>query len=520
MSRKPALRVLLVGLIITLACNFPFQATRSVPLEEFQVTLTALAPTGWDQTPPTTGPGGVIPTSPNEEPEPVGQTDPESTQLRKLELSADGSVYTYFTQSGDTLPAIAKRFDVNPEQVSSDQPLLSEGWLPPGQALVIPNLLGEPSHPEHLLPDSEIVNSLSTVDFNVEEYVASAGGYLNTYTEVVNGRLMSGAEIIEKVAQENSINPRVLLALLEFRSGWVLGQPESSSLVQYPIGFYVPDYKGLYYELVLTATHLGVGYYGWRSGSLTRLAFPDGGTMRIDPGLNPGTAAVQALMAKISKRGEWEESLYDPDGFVSLYQRMYGDPWLQGEPILPFNLSQPPLELPFAAGETWSFTGGPHLSWNSGSPRGALDFSPVTGEAACTTSSAWVTASAAGLVTRSESNVVALDLDGDGNEQTGWVLIYLHIADKESVLPGTWVEVSQPIGHPSCERGNSTGTNVHIARKYNGEWLPADGPVPFVLSGWGVQAGEKSYQGQLVKDERIISANPGGPSSSLITRDE
>jgi murein DD-endopeptidase MepM/ murein hydrolase activator NlpD len=435
-------------------------------------------------------------------------------------LSEDGAVFSYFAQPGDTISAVAKRFAVEIEQISSLQPLVPEGWLSPGQELIIPNQIGEVSYPEPLLPNNKIVFSPSTVDFSVAEYTTEAGGYLSTYTEEVNGSQMSGEEIVEKVASENSIDPRILMALLEFRSGWVFGQPGGDEQVDYPIGFYVPDYRGLYYELVLTATHLGVGYYGWRSGTITRIPFTDGSTMRINPGLNPGTAAIQTLLGKISERGEWEESIYNPGSFNFLYREMFGDPWVDAEPVLPFNLSQPALELPFAAGERWSYTGGPHLSWNSGSPRGAVDFSPVTGEAACTTSSAWVTASAGGLVTRSGSNVVAIDVGGDGYEQTGWALVYLHIADEERVRPGTWVEVNQAIGHPSCERGNSTGTNVHIARKYNGEWLPADSALPFVMSGWQVEAGEKSYQGRLIKGERIVTANPGGPSSSLIIREE
>jgi len=308
--------------------------------------------------------------------------------------------------------------------------------------------------------------------------------------------------------------------LLEFRSGWVLGQPPDPSIIRHPIGFYVPDFEGLYYELVLTATHLGVGYYGWRSGALTRLTFLDGSTIRVSPGLNPGTVALQALLSKLNDQDEWRDNLYSSEGFLSLYQRMYGDPWIRAVQVIPASLEQPVIELPFAPGERWSFTGGPHLSWNSGSSRGALDFSPVTGEPACTTSRAWVMASAAGRVTRAGDNVVAVDLDGDGHEGTGWVLVYLHIADQDIISPGDWVEVNQPLGHPSCERGKSTGTHVHIARKYNGEWISADGTITYTLSGWEVQMGEKSYQGVLTKGEQTITANPGGPSSSLIIRDE
>jgi hypothetical protein len=52
------------------------------------------------------------------------------------------------------------------------------------------------------------------------------------------------------------------------------------------------------------------------------------------------------------------------------------------------------------------------------------------------------------------------------------------------IAEGTLVEQGDALGHPSCEGGRSTGKHVHLARKYNGEWIAADGPIPFVLSGW------------------------------------
>ncbi len=69
-----------------------------------------------------------------------------------------------------------------------------------------------------------------------------------------------------------------------------------------------------------------------------------------------------------------------------------------------------------------------------------------------------------------------MDLDGDGNEETGWVIVYLHIATEGRVPVGTWLAQGDKIGHPSCEGGISTGSHLHIVRKYNGEWVPADGP--------------------------------------------
>ena len=518
--RRLALAFMLGLLIPAMACNFPFRAPDSGSNSGLQQTLTVLASTAQvDQTP--------IPEIEEEQASPPPGESPPSTPppfgtpIPPLpDLGDEGPLFIYFTQSGETLSAVANRFGVDPEQIASPDPIPFEQLLPPGQELLIPDQIGDVEFLEPLLPDSEVIYSPSTKDFNIQDFVNNAGGYLSTYGETVKGGWLSGTDIVQKVAQENSINPRLLLALLEFRSGWVLGQPTDPSTISHPIGFYVPDFEGLYYELVLTATHLGVGYYGWRSGTLTRLTFPDGSTVRVSPGLNPGTVALQALSSKLNNQDEWRDNLYSSEGFMSLYQRMYGDPWERATQVIPAGLEQPNFELPFAPGERWSFTGGPHLSWNSGSSRGALDFSPVTGEPACTTSKAWVTASAAGRVTRASDNVVAIDLDGDGHEGTGWVLVYLHIVDQDIISAGTWVEVNQPLGHPSCERGKSTGTHVHIARKYNGEWISADGTVPYILSGWEVQIGEKSYQGAMTNGDQTVTANPGGPSSSLIIRDQ
>jgi LasA protease len=428
--------------------------------------------------------------------------------------------FTYITQPGDTLNALTNRFGVSSEQISPAQP--ATGLLAAGQSLTITNLLGVPPYPSAVLPDSAIIYSPAEATFQIQGYIIQAGGYLSTYSEKVDDETLSGAEIVRRVAVETSINPQLLLAFLEFRSGWVCGQPFAYTQPEYPIGFYVTEYRGLYLELSLVAKELSLGYYGWREGSLTDLSFPDGSQVRVSPSLNAGSVAVQVLTAMFYLRqSDWLQAVYSPQGLVSLYSQMFGDPWQAAanvEPLFPAGLSQPILELPFAPGEYWSLTSGPHISWRTGSPRGALDFAPITGEPPCAVSRAWVTASGPGRVVRAEHGVVALDLDGDGLEQTGWVLVYMHIAEQGRVPLGAWVETNQPIGHPSCEGGTATGTNLHLTRKYNGEWLAADGPLPMVLSGWVAHQGQLSYEGTLEKDGKIVTAHPDGSSGSTIIR--
>jgi murein DD-endopeptidase MepM/ murein hydrolase activator NlpD len=98
------------------------------------------------------------------------------------------------------------------------------------------------------------------------------------------------------------------------------------------------------------------------------------------------------------------------------------------------------------------------------------------------------------------------------------VVFYLHIAEKDRIAVGTTVNQGDPIGHPSCEGGTSTGTHVHIARKYNGEWIPAVGVIPFSLEGWTPIEGSAAYQGKLVRGSEEVIANMLSGSTSMITR--
>jgi LasA protease len=519
-------------LIPVLACNLPSRQPSGLPFGTGQPPIFATSLPGYASKATQAALFTGVPSSPQvtQEPAiPIPQFSGMATATPGPGQPADWLIpdpatplphFTYISQSGDTLAALAARFGVSPDQVSPLQP--SSGLLNMGQTLIIPNLLGQPPYPSAALPDSAIIYSPAEAGFRIDDFIRQAGGYLSTYQEIVDQETLSGAEIVRRVAVESSINPELLLAFLEFRSGWVGGQPFEYVQPDHPIGFYAPEYKGLYLELSLVAKELNIGYYGWRQGSLTDLVFADGTKVRVSPALNPGSVTIQVLMAMFYRQqSDWLKALYGPQGLLALYATMFGDPWQAAAvagPPFPDGLVQPALELPFAPGEYWSLTSGPHISWRTGTPRGALDFAPITGEPPCTVSRAWVTAAAPGLVVRSERGVVALDLDGDGLEQTGWVVVYMHIAEQGRVALGAQVETDTPLGHPSCEGGTATGTNLHLARKYNGEWLAADGPLQMVLSGWVAHQGELSYEGTLEKDGQIVSARPDGSAGSTIIR--
>jgi LasA protease len=243
--------------------------------------------------------------------------------------------------------------------------------------------------------------------------------------------------------------------------------------------------------------------------------------MRLNPRLNAGTVALQYLFAQLHGESRWAQMIDPANGFMALYTQMFGDPWARAgtlDSIFPPGIAQPALALPFDVNTEWSLTGGPHGAWEHDGSLAAIDFAPATDHGGCDVTPTWVTAAAPGLIVRSERGVVVEDLDGDGYEQTGWDLVYLHIATDGRVAAGTYVQENDRIGHASCEGGQATGTHLHFARKYNGEWVAADGPLPMVLDGWTVHQGAAPYAGTLTKDQSTIVADPVGQLKSVIIR--
>ncbi len=545
MKRRVLLVLLLGGLLPALACNMPVspvetlntqraiqqtvdalnrEASRDPSGESVVIAATkdALAATAAGV--PPAGTPAAAATNPLP-PLPIVTVNAPTPQP-----TLEGHIFQYVTQPGDTLAALELRFQVEigqihfAEKIDSLEQYPSQAMLPAGEKLVISDVLDSGSamtEPNALMPDSEIVYSPTAADFSVQDYIQQAGGFLSTYSEPVDNTVLTGAQIVQRVADETSTNPRLLLAVLEYRSHWVTGHPVNASSNPYPIGFYANQYSGLYKEMTLVARQLTIGFYGWRTGQVTELDFADGSHMNIHPTVNAGTSAIQFLFSKLYTPAEFNSELYSPGRFILYYASVFGDPWQRAAalgPLLPDGLAQPALELPFPAGQTWTLTGGPHVAWGVGSAWGGLDFAPSNVEPGCGVSRFWATAAAPGRVVRSGDGEVVEDLDDDGHEQTGWVLLYLHIATQDRVAVGTRLKTGDLIGHPSCEGGFATGTHVHIARKYNGEWLAADGPLPFVLSGWQAKAADKQYSGSLVKAGQVVTARLDNAKTSLISR--
>jgi LasA protease len=335
-----------------------------------------------------------------------------------------------------------------------------------------------------LVPNEQFVYGYPLQGFDTEAFVVQQGGYLARYNETVGGEVLTGGQIVERVAGSFSLSPKVLLALIQTYSRWVTDpQPVETS---YPVGEPLP---GLYAGLTAAANDLNRLYYAHRWDDLR--SFPvAGGRQILLEGTGAGTFALVGYLSRTVTVDQWA-GLEGPSRFQLAYSRLFGDPYRDlavEPPPPPATLT---LALPFTNGEMWYYVLGPHSPVGVGGARAAIDFSPPPAEATgCFDSPAWVTAVAPGRVIRADEDGVVVDAVTpnyplDDFEGTGWVHVYLHVGAVERVAAGTVVKVGDHLGHPSCTGTTVPLSRVAFARRYNGEWVPVDDPqARLELGGW------------------------------------
>lgn len=416
-------------------------------------------------------------------------------------------VITYTVRRGDTLQLIANRSGKTTGALMQLNGIRNADRIYVGQLLTLgtkttvetKTIVTHPGPKEMLLPDSEIIYSPAYKNFDINAAAKNAGGYLSSYRELVGGQVRTGPEIIQMLSEEFSVGPRVLLTVLELKSGWVTQNAPNLDSNLYPMGYLEPGWEGLYKQTFWAAERLNAAFYLASQNQLTTLSLFDGNQIRLASQLNPGTVAVQNLIARGSTWDSFTEQVTNGD-FEGTYRQLFGAPgqYAVGD-LVPSDVTQPLFRLPWEDGHTWWFTGGPHNGWAEGSAWAAIDFAPQYG-VGCRVSTEWDIAIAPGKIIAADNGRVLEDLDGDGFQGTGWVLLYMHVATQDRVTVGTVVNTGDHIGHPSCEGGVATGTHLHLARMYNGKWIRADDPrLPFNLDGWSVQSTNVQYDGFAVK---------------------
>ena len=252
--RKSILFILILIIIVSTACNFPFKPSPGVPDQS------GTSSPGIYET--QNVPSQILQT-------PISQPIPTSNNPLEYDPSR---FVSYNVRSGDTLAVVSAHFGVSPDEILSSQPLPAQGLLPNNQLLIIPRLPEDPPYPQFLLPDSEIVNSPCGKNFNIEDFVDQANGKLSTYTQNVDTDQFSGSEIVKQVSENTSVNPHFLLAFIEFRSHWVLDNPPGPEL-KFPLGLDTPNNDGLFLRTRTCCQTLEYGLLWLAAGHDDRIDF-------------------------------------------------------------------------------------------------------------------------------------------------------------------------------------------------------------------------------------------------------
>jgi murein DD-endopeptidase MepM/ murein hydrolase activator NlpD len=354
----------------------------------------------------------------------------------------------------------------------------------------------------HLLSDGQFVYGPNVADFNLAAYLK--------YSPTLHPL----AQNLDDKASYYSINPRVLLTILEIRSRAVTASPPLTQEQMDRIAGYedIVGYDDQLFEL--SKTLMESYYRRLYSAPLDEkatvvLTLNDGTMVHILTTTNAGTLAVLTALAPLSSPAQWQTliSKDDPGGFLQTYRRLFpqDDPLDDSNQVLA--PQAPPaslLKFPFARNDTWRFSGGPHDNdgdCSGGDPYSAVDFAPGV-EYCVIPGDRWIVSPAAGTV----SDVSCGGCQVKINHQDGWGSYFYHVANPQ-VSNGQSVTQDQQIGNPStmpscppnscggCP-GAASGTHVHYALMHNGAFVAIEGTA---FEGWVVH-GTGCYDGYLEKD--------------------
>ena len=372
----------------------------------------------------------------------------------------------------------------------------SQLWLPvapaPGNLWRTPVYHLEIDTP--LVSDGQFVWGPNVGDFDIGKFLEARASPLAAF-----------APDIELWATYSSVNPKVLLAILELQHGWVSGPsysiPEDeirATIEDTAMGLASTFYEHLEKWGARRPAFAPVPSYG------PSVLLQDGVIASLDPAQSSGTVALLAALAEnISSLGYASKFAVATRDFRTIFGAMFPESDLldTSNQIVPSDT--PPdamFQLPYPLGAEW-VASGPH-SWNGGSsqpPFSSIDF--FTGGGSCgAPPNQYVVAAAYGSVSRPSGYSCWLEIDHGG----GWVTSYYHL---QNLYSGAPVGRDTKVGTIACEicaGGFSTGPHVHFSLKYNGAYMSLEGVK---LSGWTVHVGSVPYNsGSYERDGTVLPA--------------
>jgi hypothetical protein len=337
---------------------------------------------------------------------------------------------------------------------------------------------------QSVLSDGQFVWGPNAADFDPRAYLQARKSPLLPY-----------ADHLALWADYTSVNPQVLLTVLEIQLGWVsrIDPATTPEQIEAQIEETAMDLAMAFYEhLYLWGARRPAGQPAPAGGPVILL--DDGSAQLLDPATTSGSYAVARVLGSPPAVDGLQAQAVSSDG-TEVFPQVFGSLFPGVDPLDSSNLitpqAAPPadlLQLPFPLGATWVASGA--HSWNGGSyppPYSSLDF--FTGGATCSNPpNLFAVAAATGSATRPYGYDCWLELDHGG----GWVTSYYHLQHLYSGAPLTRNGKAGTIACEICAGGFATGPHVHFSLKFNGAYTSVEG---IKLSGWTVHVGAVPYDG-------------------------
>jgi murein DD-endopeptidase MepM/ murein hydrolase activator NlpD len=339
---------------------------------------------------------------------------------------------------------------------------------------------------------------------------------IQAFLQTIQSPLLPYAVELESWARYSTVNPRVLLAVLESNYGSVTGldpsiDPES---VRGMIEQTAMDLSLAFYQHLYSFGERSKGGPPLLAKGVQTFSFEDGVQADLLWSPSSGSYAISAIDAKSQLLAETFSS--QSLGGASSFETIWGYFFPDTDPLDTSNNlepgSPPPdetFQFPFPLDATWTFSGA--HSWSGGSSypdRSSMDFNTPWSNYPNAPYKNTVAAAAGDAVVRVPYTGRApcwVEIDHGG----GWKTHYYHLVNLGAsgpVGPMSRNQLIGGIGQEVCNGGFATGPHVHFALFYNGAPYDLDG---LKLSGWTVHEGPRDSNayntGYLERDGVTVS---------------
>ncbi len=313
----------------------------------------------------------------------------------------------------------------------------------------------------------------------IQAFLDTQPGPLKGYRATVGNREHSFAEILSSQAILYSINPKVLLALIEQQSGLLTNAAPAEEQQRFMLGYHGEDERHAGWMAQLTWARRELHRAQRDYASAQELVYADQTHSPLPPGLSLAGYAIARVLALTTSAAELPAKLDQGErSFVATYARLFGDP--RNAPERP-SAAWPSVAAPFLAlpmeyvhettsffdhdapflvqnGSTWIYRGDQDAQFSYDGHDG-WDFAMLPPEP--------VLAAADGVVVFAGNSD-----DGCGiaqvvivDHQNGYRTLYWHLS-RPTVEPGP-VKQGETIGIAGSS-GCATGPHLHFQVQYLG----------------------------------------------------